>query len=207
MPVFILNHYGILRVMDQSDDSVRFYAAMENMIMQQTTLIDQNAALAAQNATLITQTADLTSRIAALEEVVSTKATDIGALGEVKWICPVCNEGFKHRESFKGHIRRLANPVSPGARCFLDSEKHSALLAHERYGGGDFDSRKAQFVQQLYDTVRSASSSRHTSESSHRQVRAAIAALLRWIDRLLQFHRVTIIADLQLAGLRRWCCI
>jgi hypothetical protein len=160
--------------MDLSDDSGRFYAAMESMMMQQSTLIDQNVALAQQNATLITQTADLTSRIVALEEVVSAKATVIGA---VEWICPVCSEGFKHRESFKGHIRRLAHPVSPGARCFLDPavKEHRALLAHERYGNGDFDSCKAQFVQQLYDTVKSASTSRRSSESSHRQVRAGIA--------------------------------
>lgn len=146
-------------------------------MMQQTTLIDQNVALAQQNATLISQTADLTSRIVALEEVVSAKATVIGSLGAVEWTCPVCSEGFKHRESFKGHIRRLAHPVSPGARCFLDPavKEHRALLAHERYGNGDFDSCKAQFVQQLYDTVKSASTSRRSSESSHRQVRAGIA--------------------------------
>jgi uncharacterized C2H2 Zn-finger protein len=167
-------------VMDMSDDSGRLYAAMENMMMQQTTLIDQNHALAAQNASLLTHTAELTSRIVALEEAVSTKATvigaHIGALGEIQWKCPVCGEVFKHRESFKGHIRRLAHPVSAGAKCFLDSEKHRALLENPRYGEGDLESRKAQFVMQLYDMVKSASSSRHTSESSHRQVRAAIAA-------------------------------
>ena len=165
-------------VMDESDDAVRFYAAMENMMMQQTTLIDQNHALAAQNVSLLSHTAELTSRIVALEEAVSTKATvigaHIGALGEIQWKCPVCGEDFKHRESFKGHIRRLAHPVSAGAKCFLDSEKHRALLENPRYGGGDLESRKAQFVMQLYDTVRSASSSRHTSESSHRQVRVPL---------------------------------
>jgi len=154
--------------MDLSDDSGRFYAAMENMMMQQTTLIDQNAALAQQNATLISQTADLTSRIVALEEVVSAKATVIGALGAVEWICPVCSEGFKHRESFKGHILRLKEPVAKRTKCFFDEENpvHVALLSHPRFGTGDFGSRAAAFSSQFYDRVRSCSNSSRSSESS-----------------------------------------
>jgi len=158
--------------MDQCDGSVRFFAAMESMMMQQSTLIDQNAALAKQNETLITQNADLTSRIVALEEVASRMTPVRGLHGAVQWMCPVCHEEFKHRESFKGHIRRLANPVTPGARCFLDCDNadHVALLDHSRYGDGDFASRKEQFAQQLYDQVKSASTSRRSSESSHRLV-------------------------------------
>ena len=88
------------------------------------------------------------------------------------WKCPVCNQPLKHRESFKGHIRRLIVPSSDRTHCFLDIENpaHRALLAHPRYGDGDFNARAVVFSQQLYDTVKSNSSSTRTSESSHSAV-------------------------------------
>ena len=88
------------------------------------------------------------------------------------WKCPVCNQPLKHRESFKGHIRRLIVRSSDRTHCFLDIDNpaHVALLAHPRYGDGDFNARAVVFSQQLYDTVKSNSSSTRTSESSHSAV-------------------------------------
>jgi hypothetical protein len=156
--------------MVQHDDARRFYAAIESIVVQQNTLIEQNAALASQNATLIVQTADLTSRIIALE----ANAAVAQAPSEFdRWECPVCHAPFKHRESYKGHIRRLAqNPVDDAFRCYLDSQNplHVALLGHPRCGTGDFGSRAQLFSGLLYDQVKSNTSSRTTSESSHRAV-------------------------------------
>ena len=98
----------------------------------------------------------------------------------VRWTCPVCWEPFKHRESFKGHIRRLFESPTDRMHCCLDPERpeHVALLSHSRYGNGDFSSRAAAFASQLYDTVKSHSNSTRTSASSHSAVSYAILQLL-----------------------------
>ena len=185
--------------MDMSDDPSRFFAAMDSILLQQSTLIDQNSALSLQNQTLITQNANLTSRISALEDIAGSLATAgrhaVDSDGD--WVCPVCNEQFKHRESYKGHIRRLAqSPLSRGSRCFLDkdNEAHVILVQHARYGVGDFDSCAGAFASMLYDTVKSASTSRTSSQNSHRAVRVVL---------YYQFHISTVLADSRLAG--QWC--
>jgi hypothetical protein len=158
--------------MDQPDDSSRFYATMATIVQQQSTLIEQNVVLASQNANLISTTADLANRIAALEASAASANSQGGSEFD-RWECPVCHSPLKHRESYKGHIRRLAQaPVDSSNRCFLDSQNplHVALLSNARYGTGDFDSRAEIFSGLLYDRVRSATSSRTTSESSHRAV-------------------------------------
>jgi hypothetical protein len=163
--------------MDASEDPHRFLAAMDSILLQQSTLIDQNAALALQNTTLISQNADLTTRITALEGIASSMSSTgrrrVDSDDE-SWVCPVCNEPFKHRESYKGHIRRLSlNPLDRGSRCFLDkdNEAHIALVQHARYGDGTYHSCAVSFASLLYDTVRSASTSRTSSQNSYRAVR------------------------------------
>ncbi len=159
--------------MDRSDDSVRYFQKMDTLLLQQSTLMDQNVALSKQNETLMSMNASLEARIVALESVASSMSTQVETLKPESWICPVCEQPFKHRESYKGHIRRLVLSSSSGAHCFLDSEKeaHRALVSHPRYGDGDFDSRKHNFANQLYETVKSCSTSRRSSESSYRAVR------------------------------------
>ena len=89
------------------------------------------------------------------------------------WVCPVCQEPFAHRESFKGHIRSLTLTKSERSHCAFDShnQNHQALLSHPRYGDGDFFTRASAFAHQLYDTVKSHSSSARSSQSSHSAVR------------------------------------
>lgn len=120
---------------------------------------------------LVAQNADLAARVASLESAHSTAQYKKAQRG-VGWICPVCMHPFAHRESFKGHIMRLKDPVTDRAKCFLDPEndRHVALVAHPRYGSGDFDARRISFAEQFYQTVRSNSNSTRSSESSHSAV-------------------------------------
>jgi hypothetical protein len=121
---------------------------------------------------IVQNSSDLSARVQKLE-IRNTEA-DVLSERAVKcaWICPVCRSPFKHRESFKGHILRLKEPVAKRTHCFFDAENpvHVALLSHPRFGTGDFGSRGAAFASQFYDTVRSCSSSSRSSESSHAAV-------------------------------------
>jgi hypothetical protein len=115
-------------------------------------------------------TAALSDRVSELENAqASVRKSKSDA---VRWTCPVCWEPFKHRESFKGHVRRLTIPPTDRTHCFLDGTKadHISLLSHPRYGDGDFASRAASFAQQLYECCKSNSTSTRTSESSHAAV-------------------------------------
>ena len=88
------------------------------------------------------------------------------------WICPVCKSPFLHRQSFKGHIRRLRDPIATPAHCCLDktNPEHQRLVSHPRYGDGSFDDRRYQFAEQFYETVRSHSSAGQCWPSSLRAV-------------------------------------
>ena len=150
------------------DAPLRLLTTLESIYEQQRTLLTQNQHLEQQNATLISQNEVLSARVTALELKMSAKTT----CSDCSWTCPVCKTPFLHRESFKGHIRRLRDPVSTSAHCFLDENnpEHQRLVSHPRYGTGTFDDRRHQFADQFYETVRSHSSSRHSSQSSHRAV-------------------------------------
>jgi hypothetical protein len=150
------------------DAPLRLLSTLDSIYEQQRTLLTQNHNLEQQNATLISQNEVLSARVSALELKMSAKTT----CSDCSWICPVCKTPFLHRESFKGHIRRLRDPISTSAHCFLDENnpEHQRLVSHPRYGTGTFDDRRHQFAEQFYDTVRSHSSSRHSSQSSHRAV-------------------------------------
>ena len=118
----------------------------------------------------LTDQASLSARVAQLEGQNGKRSSSGGS--DCRWICPVCWKPFAHRESFKGHIRRLTESPSEHMHCYLDPGKpeHVALLSHPRYGDGDFRSRAAAFAAQLYQTVKSSSSSSRTSASSHSAV-------------------------------------
>ena len=112
----------------------------------------------------------LSDRVAHLEGKKGNRSSSRGS--HCRWMCPVCWKPFAHRESFKGHIRRLTESPSDHKHCYLDPEKpqHVTLLSHPRYGDGDFRSRAAAFSAQLYHTVKSNSNSTRTSASSHSAV-------------------------------------
>lgn len=114
----------------------------------------------------------LFSRVADLESQREARSSSQQSGVSCKWICPVCWKPFAHRESFKGHIRRLTESPTDRMHCWLDPNRpeHVALLSHPRYGIGDFPSRAAAFAAQLYDTVKSNSNSTRSSASSHSAV-------------------------------------
>lgn len=151
-----------LMALDFLQHTPRLLLAIDSMAQQQVAMMTQTDQLAIQNATLIVQNASLVERISALEQIVVARQP------HGSWPCPVCGHIYSHRESFKGHIRRLALPVTHRAHCFLDpnNAEHQALLSHDRYGDGDFDSRAKNFAIMLYDTVKSNSSSTMSSENS-----------------------------------------
>ncbi len=123
----------------------------------------------------------LSTRIASLESQREARGSSChSGRDNCRWICPVCWKPFAHRESFKGHIRRLTESPTDRMHCCLDPERpeHVALLSHSRYGNGDFSSRAAAFASQLYDTVKSHSNSTRTSASSHSAVSYAMLQLL-----------------------------
>jgi hypothetical protein len=122
--------------------------------------------------------ASLCKRVAQLEGKNDKRSSSGGS--DCRWICPVCWKPFAHRESFKGHIRRLTESPSEHMHCYLDPGKpeHVALLSHSRYGDGDFLSRAAAFSAQLYQTVKSNSNSTRTSASSHSAVCHVILLLV-----------------------------
>ena len=177
----ITANYRLMSKLDSKLDSIS---------ATQATILHQNQALASQNATLITQNAELCARVAALELRAGSHDTASDLCCE--WRCPVCHETFKHRESFKGHIRRLVYPSSSKSACFLDESKpeHVALVSHPRYNDGDgmFPARAASFSLQLYETVKSNSTSRTTSESSHRAVRIVRLQLIPLLMFAPQIH-------------------
>jgi hypothetical protein len=90
------------------------------------------------------------------------------------WVCPVCRESFAHRESFKGHVSRLAQPKSERSHCKLDPDntEHQKLLSDPRFGdpNGDWNERALSFGQQFYHTVKCHSVSTRSSEQSHSAV-------------------------------------
>jgi len=119
-------------------------------------------------------TAALSDRVSELESAqASVRYHRKSKNRAVSWTCPVCWEPFMHRESFKGHVRKLTIPPTDRTHCFLDGtkEEHRLLLSHPRYGDGDFASRAASFALQLYECCKSVSTSTRTSESSHAAVR------------------------------------
>ena len=97
----------------------------------------------------------LSSRVAALESQQDARGSSRLSDSICRWICPVCWKPFAHRASFKGHIRRLTESPTDRMHCHLDPDlpEQNRLLAHARYGHGDFPSRLvARFPMQERQT-------------------------------------------------------
>lgn len=152
----------------------------EQLLSSVLSLKAQNDSILSQNQALLTQNLALADRVSALESQISSRPSTASDKSQV-WICPVCHEVFKHRESFKGHIRRMMFP-SERPHCFLDplSPEHVALLAHPRYGDGPFEDRASNFKSQLYSTVKSNSVSTMSSENSFTAVRSCVTMALQY---------------------------
>jgi len=148
----------------------RLLEKLDALAQQQSSMLVQNTLLAQQNATLISQNVVMAERLTVLEGLLAQPAPT----RDLDWVCPVCGSKLTTRDSLKGHIRRLIFPQSATTSCFLDSENadHQALLAHPRYGEGNFEARAQAFKSMLYDTVKSSTRSTMSSENSFSAVSA-----------------------------------
>ena len=92
----------------------------------------------------------------------------------LSWTCPVCGLTLSHKESFKGHIRKLVYPSKrPG--CHMNSliPQHQ-LLAH-RFAGTNFYEQSYEFCKQFYHQVCVSCTKRDPDDVSLRHIWA-------WID-------------------------
>ena len=155
------------------------------------------------------QNNDISRRIAALEGVFSQRCNirrrmvvhDVSAIiecqgdagdapvsgqSELAWICPVCLTTLCDRDSFKGHIRSLAqhacNPHSWRRACHMNplDANHQALS--RRFVGANFRECSQNFCVQYYQEVRCCTSSYDTEEQSHRHLSEFISWCLEPIS-------------------------
>lgn len=100
-------------------------------------------------------------------------------LSELEWTCPVCLTTLCDRDSFKGHIRSLAqhacNPHSWRRACHMNplDANHQALSRH--FPGDNFRECSQHFCVQYYQEVRCCTSSYDTEEQSHRHLSSFIS--------------------------------
>ena len=67
----------------------------------------------------------------------------------ISWACPVCGKNLMHKESFKGHIRKLVYPSKrPG--CHLNPLVPQHKLFVHRFHGINFYEQSREFCKELY---------------------------------------------------------
>ena len=93
----------------------------------------------------------------------------------LKWICPVCEETYKHKESFKGHIRKLLSATGR-SRCHLNPHNVDHRLLVHRFPGDNFEQQNAAFVREFYSQVCFSCTKRDADDLSHAHVFAWISA-------------------------------
>ena len=92
----------------------------------------------------------------------------------VSWTCPICNINLKHKESFKGHIRKLVYPSSrPG--CHLNPLEKSHGQFARRFNGVSFSDQAYEFCKAFYHEVCICCTKRDPDEASLRHLWA-------WLD-------------------------
>jgi hypothetical protein len=83
-----------------------------------------------------------------------------------EWVFPVCKQDFKHRESFKGHIRGLLQHV----RCVWSAEDASHVSLVSKFQGDDFYSKAASCSAAMYAEVCACTSSMDSEAQSHAHI-------------------------------------
>ena len=68
---------------------------------------------------------------------------------EPPWLCPLCFKPYKHRFSFRGHVRRLV-VRSTRPKCHLNprNQMHQALV--QRFPGDDFYAQGRAFCREFH---------------------------------------------------------
>jgi hypothetical protein len=88
----------------------------------------------------------------------------------LSWQCPICEENFTHRESFKGHVRLCMLMQHQRCRLCEDNPKHQLLLG--RFSCGTWGERGAAFTRAFYDQIRACTSTLDTDQQSHDHISA-----------------------------------
>lgn len=93
---------------------------------------------------------------------------------DVRWKCPVCLKTFMHKESFKGHIRKLVFGSSR-PKCHLNPQNVEHQLLVHRFEGATFYDRSQKFCREFYSQTCLSCTKRDEDDQSYRHVSA-------WID-------------------------
>ena len=93
----------------------------------------------------------------------------------LQWICPVCEETYKHKESFKGHIRKLLYATGR-SRCHLNPHNVDHRILVHRFPGENVQQQIAAFVREFYSQVCFSCTKRDADDLSHAHVFAWISA-------------------------------
>ena len=92
----------------------------------------------------------------------------------MSWSCPVCGITLSHKESFKGHIRKLVYPSKrPGCHLNPLIPQHK-LLAH-RFDGVNFYEQAYAFCKEFYHQVCVSCTKRDPDDASLRHI-------MSWLD-------------------------
>ena len=128
------------------------------------------------------QNAELLARVAGLERCmleISVSRQAVGVCPEpappaLVWMCPVCSSPFRHRDSFKGHVRKLKYSSSR-PKCVLSPSSAAHLALVHRFSGDDFKSQAEVFRESFYSFVRAVCCAQMSEGDSH-------AFICAWID-------------------------
>jgi hypothetical protein len=92
----------------------------------------------------------------------------------MSWTCPICSRNLKHKESFKGHIRKLVYPSNrPG--CHLNPLEKSHEQFARRFNGLNFSEQAYEFCKEFYHQVCISCTKRDPDDASLRHIWA-------WLD-------------------------
>lgn len=92
----------------------------------------------------------------------------------MSWTCPICSKNLKHKESFKGHIRKLVYPSNrPG--CHLSPLVKSHEQFAHRFNGVTFTEQAYEFCKEFYHQVCISCTKRDPDDASLRHIWA-------WLD-------------------------
>jgi len=74
-----------------------------------------------------------------------------GVIGdsEPPWFCPLCPKHFKHRFSFRGHVRRLVQQSSR-PKCHLNPRNAAHVALVRRFPGADFYDQARCFCREFH---------------------------------------------------------
>ena len=128
------------------------------------------------------QNAELLARVAGLERCMLEIAISRQAVGvcpepappALVWMCPVCSSPFRHRDSFKGHVRKLKYSSSR-PKCVLSPSSAAHLALVHRFAGDDFKSQAEVFRESFYSFVRAVCCAQMSVGDSH-------ALICTWCD-------------------------